>query len=204
TGRHARGEHRPRDRLLGGAGRLGLGARERSGPDGRTHLCIAGGERAGRRLRYRPRRRTRSSSRPARSRRRGDAVRLGQLAATGGHRLFLGGEIQDRFRVHVRSVTPGKQTFDNGAGNPGAVPDGEVIYSAYAGDDWRISPRLLLDAAVRIDDYADSFGAVVNPRIALIVQPYAAGTTKLLFGRAFRAPGIYERFFNDGVAPHVA
>src|SRR5438094_3558403 len=85
-----------------------------------------------------------------------------RLPAMGGHRLFLGGEIQDRFRVHVRSVTPGKQTFDNGAGNPGAVPDGEVIHSAYAGDDWRISPRLLLDAAVRIDDYADSFGAVVN------------------------------------------
>ena len=127
-----------------------------------------------------------------------------RLPATGGHRLFLGGEIQDRFRVHVRSVTPGKQTFDNGAGNPGAVPDGEVIYSAYAGDDWRISPRLLLDAAVRIDDYADSFGAVVNPRIALIAQPYAAGTTKLLFGRAFRAPGIYERFFNDGGASQIA
>src|SRR2546423_2640538 len=122
----------------------------------------------------------------------------------GGHRLFVGGEIQDRFRIHVRAVTPGKQTFDNGPGNPAGAPDSEVIYSAYAGDDWRISPRLLLDAAVRIDDYADSFGAVGNPRIALIVQPYVAGTTKLLFGRAFRAPGIYERFFNDGGASQIA
>jgi outer membrane receptor for ferrienterochelin and colicins len=127
-----------------------------------------------------------------------------QLPAMGGHRVFLGGEIQDRFRIHVRAVTPGKQTFDNGPGNPAGAPDSEVIYSAYAGDDWRISPRLLLDAAVRIDDYADSFGAVVNPRIALIAQPYAAGTTKLLFGRAFRAPGIYERFFNDGGASQIA
>jgi len=46
---------------------------------------------------------------------------------------------------------------------PPAAPTAKVIYSAYAGDDWRISPRLLLDAAVRIDHYADSFGAVVNP-----------------------------------------
>ena len=127
-----------------------------------------------------------------------------RLPAMAGHRLFLGGEIQDRFRIHVRAVTPGKQTFDNGPGNPAGAPDSEVIYSAYAGDDWRISPRLLLDAAVRIDDYADSFGAVVNPRVALIAQPYAAGTTKLIFGRAFRAPGIYERFFNDGGASQIA
>ncbi|HKB75052.1 MAG TPA: TonB-dependent receptor [Myxococcales bacterium] len=127
-----------------------------------------------------------------------------RLPAMAGHRVFVGGEIQDRFRIHVLSVTPGKQTFDNGPGNPAGAPDSEVIYSAYAGDDWRISPRLLLDAAVRIDDYADSFGAVVNPRIALIAQPYAAGTTKLLFGRAFRAPGIYERFFNDGGASQIA
>src|SRR3989440_309055 len=96
-----------------------------------------------------------------------------RLPAMGGHRLFVGGEIQDRFRIHVRAVTPGKQTFDNSPGNPAGAPESEVIYSAYAGDDWRISPRLLLDAAVRIDDYADSFGAVVNPRVALIAQPYA-------------------------------
>jgi outer membrane receptor for ferrienterochelin and colicins len=127
-----------------------------------------------------------------------------RLPPVAGHRLFVGGEIQDRFRVHVRSVTPGRPTFDNGPGNPAGVPDSEAIYSAYAGDDWRISPWLLLDAAVRIDDYADSFGAVVNPRLALIAQPYAAGTSKLIFGRAFRAPGIYERFFNDGGASQIA
>jgi outer membrane receptor protein involved in Fe transport len=76
--------------------------------------------------------------------------------------------------------------------------------SAYAGDDWRIAKRVLLDAAVRIDGYADSFGTVVNPRIALIAQPYEEGTTKALFGTAFRAPGLYERFFNDGGTTQIA
>jgi len=128
-------------------------------------------------------------------------LRLPPLA---GHRVFVGGEVQDRFQVHLVSVTPGRATFDNGPGNPGGVPDSEVIYSAYAGDDWRIGRRLQLDAAVRVDGYSDSFGTVVNPRIALIAQPYDEGTTKLIFGRAFRAPGLYERFFNDGGASQIA
>jgi len=127
-----------------------------------------------------------------------------RLPSMAGHRLFAGGEIQDRFRVRVQAVTPGRQTFDNAPGNPAGAPDSEVITSAYVGDDWRISPRILLDAAARIDHYADSFGAVVNPRVALILQPYSGGTTKLLFGRAFRAPGVYERFFNDGGASQIA
>src|SRR5438067_5050007 len=127
-----------------------------------------------------------------------------RLPPVAGHKLFVGGEIQDRFRIRVQSVTPGKPIFDNAPGNPDGVPDSEAIYSAYAGDDWRISSWLLLDAALRVDDYADSFGAVLNPRVALIAQPSAAGTTKLIFGRAFRAPGIYERFFNDGGASQIA
>jgi outer membrane receptor protein involved in Fe transport len=44
----------------------------------------------------------------------------------------------------------------------------------------------------------------VNPRIALIATPYDDATTKLLFGRAFRAPGLYERYFNDGGATQIA
>jgi outer membrane receptor for ferrienterochelin and colicins len=32
----------------------------------------------------------------------------------------------------------------------------------------------------------------------VIAKPYARGNTKVLFGRAFRAPSAYERFYNDG------
>jgi outer membrane receptor for ferrienterochelin and colicins len=125
-----------------------------------------------------------------------------RLSPVPGHRLFLGGEVQDRYRVQLLSATPGKPTFANGGAT--GVPDSERVLSAYAGDDWRIHRLLLLDAAVRIDDYADSFGTVVNPRIALIGTPYDGGTSKLLFGSAFRAPGLYERYFNDGGATQIA
>ena len=50
---------------------------------------------------------------------------------------------------------------------------------------------------MRADDYGKSFGLTVNPRLAVIAQPYVGGNTKLLLGRAFRAPTVYERFYND-------
>ena len=132
------------------------------------------------------------------------------------NRIFFGGEVQDRWNVHLTSYTPGAPLFDNAPGNPGGLPDSELIASAYAGSDWRLGKRLQLDAAVRFDDYleqfpanappdvAQSFGYVVNPRVALIAQPYDDGTTKLMVGRAFRAPGFYERFFNDGGQSQIA
>jgi len=130
--------------------------------------------------------------------------------------FFVGGEVQDRWNVHLTSYTPGALYFDNAPGNGGGFPNSEIIASVYAGDDWRIGKRLQLDAAVRLDDYleqfpanapkdvAQNFGYVVNPRLALIAQPYDDGTTKLLLGRAFRAPGFYERFFNDGGQSQIA
>jgi outer membrane receptor protein involved in Fe transport len=50
---------------------------------------------------------------------------------------------------------------------------------------------------VRVDYYSTS-GAAVSPRLAAVAHPYARGTTKLLFGRAFRAPSIYELYYHDG------
>jgi outer membrane cobalamin receptor len=32
----------------------------------------------------------------------------------------------------------------------------------------------------------------------VVGKPYAAGNTKLMFGKAFRAPSVYELYYNDG------
>jgi outer membrane receptor protein involved in Fe transport len=55
-----------------------------------------------------------------------------------------------------------------------------------------------LSAGVRIDDYPATFGAIPVPRAAVIFKPWQGGVLKLMFGRAFRAPSIYEEFYNDG------
>jgi outer membrane receptor for ferrienterochelin and colicins len=77
---------------------------------------------------------------------------------------------------------------------------GSQTVGVYAEDELRISSRVLLNAGVRFDDYFDTFGTTVNPRVALIVSPYDTTTLKLLYGRAFRAPNPYELYYNMSAA----
>lgn len=53
------------------------------------------------------------------------------------------------------------------------------------------------NAGARVDVYS-TFGPIVVPRGAVIFQPTSGGVLKIMGGRAFRAPSIYEQFYNDG------
>jgi outer membrane receptor protein involved in Fe transport len=114
-----------------------------------------------------------------------------ELPTFARNHLTVGGEAQDQYQVKQRSFDDsGMSYFQNDAV--------ELIASAYMVDDFAPFRWLRINAAVRADDYTQSFGWTVNPRVAVIAQPYARGNTKLLVGRAFRAPSAYERFYNDG------
>ena len=52
-------------------------------------------------------------------------------------------------------------------------------------------------AGARVDVYS-TFGPIVIPRAALTFKPVTGGVLKIMGGRAFRAPSIYEQFYNDG------
>lgn len=69
-------------------------------------------------------------------------------------------------------------------------------YGIYLQDEFRISERWLLNAGLRYDHY-NSFGGTTNPRLALIHQPSDRESIKFIYGRAFRAPNAYERFYGD-------
>ncbi|MEX1031753.1 MAG: TonB-dependent receptor [Cellvibrionaceae bacterium] len=60
-------------------------------------------------------------------------------------------------------------------------------------DEWSFYKDWELTAGLRYDDYSD-FGDTVNPRLALVWQTGYNLTTKLLYGRAFRAPSFSEQF----------
>jgi outer membrane receptor for ferrienterochelin and colicins len=73
----------------------------------------------------------------------------------------------------------------------------DQVFSAFAQDE--VSPwggPLAVILGVRYDDYK-SLEGVLNPRLGLILKS-RAGATKLLYGKSFRAPTLYERYYDDG------
>ncbi len=70
----------------------------------------------------------------------------------------------------------------------------------YAQDEWSFAPDWALTAGVRHDRYSD-FGATTNPRLALVWDTAYNLTSKLMLGRAFRAPSFVELYtVNNPVA----
>ncbi len=75
----------------------------------------------------------------------------------------------------------------------------EVSY-LFIQDEWKLIRDWSLTAGVRYDHYSD-FGDTVNPRFALVWDTANNLTTKLLYGRAFRAPSFAEQFnINNPIA----
>ena len=70
--------------------------------------------------------------------------------------------------------------------------DRTVAY-AFLQDEWNFRRDWTLTAGLRMDDYSD-FGTTLNPRLALVWQTSYALTTKMLYGRAFRAPSFGELY----------
>jgi outer membrane receptor for ferrienterochelin and colicins len=57
--------------------------------------------------------------------------------------------------------------------------------------------NLLLTAGIRYDHYS-TFGSATNPRFGLVYSPWEKTTAKLLYGHAFRAPNLFELYYEDG------
>lgn len=109
-------------------------------------------------------------------------------------RLTVGGEAQR----HVVATLTGRD-------DTGPYMDASRPYSVLAGyalGDFRLHSGVKLTAGARYDYVSSSTGSL-NPRIAFVLKPYAAGTVKIMGGKAFRAPSIYELVY-QGVTQRVA
>lgn len=68
----------------------------------------------------------------------------------------------------------------------------EISYF-YLQDIWNLAPDWELTAGARYDHYSD-FGGTLNPRLALVWQSSERLTSKLMYGKAFRAPSYLELY----------
>ena len=55
----------------------------------------------------------------------------------------------------------------------------------------QISKKISYTAGCRYD-YSTEYGSTINPRFAFVFSPIKSLTIKLLYGRAFRQPSIFE------------
>lgn len=69
---------------------------------------------------------------------------------------------------------------------------GRSIWSGVLQDEWQFADNWQLTAGLRYDNYSD-FGSTFNPRAALVWDVNKQVTTKLLYGKAFRAPSFSEQ-----------
>ncbi|MBE0603557.1 MAG: TonB-dependent receptor, partial [Deltaproteobacteria bacterium] len=106
------------------------------------------------------------------------------------HRLTAGAEYRDDYREDQKNYYVGV--------SPPLLDSRQSSksWAAYLQDEFRIHPKLILNAGVRYDHYS-SFGGTTNPRLGLIWLPLETTTAKLLYGRAFRAPNAYELHFGN-------
>jgi outer membrane receptor for ferrienterochelin and colicin len=113
-------------------------------------------------------------------------------------RITLGGEAQYHYRVDATAQDSSGYFLDE----TGPLRRYEVG-AVYALADVVASQAVRLNGGVRLDAYS-TFGSSLNPRAAAILRPYERGNLKIIGGKAFRAPSIYELYYNDGGTTQVA
>jgi iron complex outermembrane receptor protein len=81
--------------------------------------------------------------------------------------------------------------------------DRQTLGGLYLQDQMRLSERWLATVGARLDS-VKGFEPELSPRLALIYRPGPNEAVKLMAGRAFRAPNLNERFYEDGGVSQAA
>jgi outer membrane receptor for ferrienterochelin and colicin len=111
-------------------------------------------------------------------------------------RVTAGGEYQRHFSAYQTGLAAGGVSA--GVYTPPSIylnrGDPFSVAAGYLSGDFTPIPAIKLSAGSRLDYYT-TFGSSFNPRVAVIVKPYERGNVKLMLGKAFRAPSVYEHYY---------
>lgn len=71
-----------------------------------------------------------------------------------------------------------------------------TVWAPYLDGSWDVLANLILSAGARYDE-GEFVGSSLSPRASLVYTPVTSTTLKLLYGKSFRGPNAYERFYSD-------
>lgn len=131
------------------------------------------------------------------------------------HASWLGGEYRTTWRGWLNHTVvmgvEGRKTLGARMRNQDIDPAQTYLshrsrpYTAgvFVQDQYRLAERWTVTTGLRLD-VSGGYSAELSPRVALVYRPDARRAFKLLAGRAFRAPNLSERFYEDGGFSQIA
>ncbi|MEQ1530395.1 MAG: TonB-dependent receptor [Methylococcales bacterium] len=110
------------------------------------------------------------------------------------HKIMLGGEFQDNYRLSDNFIAVDPVNSKPAAGFQQATNR----FGIYVQDEMLINDSLILNAGLRYDHLSYA-GDAINPRLAFIYKYSNKATFKLLYGSSFRAPSANELYYTDPI-----
>lgn len=110
-----------------------------------------------------------------------------------GHTLMFGAEAQWNLRTDQAVLDLAAPAGDV------HIPNSAHRVGVYAQDEWRLGDVLTATLGLRAD--RNDVGEIrLSPRVGLVLRADADTTLKALYGRAHRAPNVFESRYDDGVS----
>lgn len=78
------------------------------------------------------------------------------------------------------------------------------VAGGYALAELRPVEQFIATAGLRYDYVSTFADGAFSPRASVLVRPWSTGTFKLMGGGAFRAPSVYELYYNDNGVSQIA
>lgn len=107
------------------------------------------------------------------------------------HHFTFGTEIRDNFQQDQSNfdIQPVSQIYVDSH-------EKSWLWAMYGQDEVALTKALRLNAGLRFDSY-NIIDNRFNPRLGLIFRPVETTTFKFLYGSAFRAPNVFERYYGS-------
>lgn len=106
--------------------------------------------------------------------------------------LGLSGKLELRNEVENLDVSP-DQTVNLDISHP------DRAGALFAQQEWNLSKKWTAYLGARLD-VSQNYGSFVSPRVAVVYQPNTRTSYKVVYGRPFRTPSVYEQYYQDGIS----